>query len=366
MPTFLKLVSLTAVASIGAALAACSSDPAGTGGTGGTGGSSTTSSSSATTGSTGGTGGSGTGGSGTGGMAPAAPTFVAHFDATKGELPEGLFVTGNKAYVGYAALGKIITVDLTSGTVADFGSIPAPPMNAGFMLGIVADAAGHVYVGFGGGPGTPVKNGVYKLPPAGGAVTTPWAMDAEMSFPNGLTFDDKGNLFVSDSGGFIFKIAADGTVTKWLSDPSFTATGPMCMFAAPFPIGINGIVFDKGAFFLANTNLAQISTVPVKADGTAGTPSILIGPDCNALGGIDGLAPDGNGGLYGVVNSTNRLVHLTAGGTKVDDLFKGPPLDNPASVSVATVGGKKSAFITNSSFFNTTAPTPGLVAYPLP
>ncbi|MFT3775952.1 MAG: hypothetical protein QM820_62200 [Minicystis sp.] len=353
----IKLASLATIASLGIALAACSnSDTNGTGGTGGgTGGTPSSSSSSSS---------SGTGG--TGGTAPAEPTFVAHFDAAKGELPEGLFINGNKALVGYAALGKIVNVDLTAGTISDFGSIPAPPANAGFMLGIIADGSGNVYVGFGGGPGTPVKNGVYKLPAAGGAVNDPWAADPEMNFPNGFVFDDKKNLFVADSGGAIFKIAGDGTVTKWLADPSLSAAGANCSFGAPFPIGGNGIVFDKGVFYVANTNVGQIVSIPVNGDGSPGTPAILVGPDCNALGGIDGLASDGDGGLYGVINSQSKLVHLAAGSSKFEDVFTGAPLDNPASISVATVGGKKAAFITNSAFFDMKAPAPGLLSYPLP
>jgi sugar lactone lactonase YvrE len=296
----------------------------------------------------------------------AMPSFVAPTDPQKGELPEGLFVVGDKAYMGYAALGKIVTVDLKTGTVSDFGSIPTPPMNGGFMLGIVVDAGGAVYVGFGGGPGTVVKNGVYKIPAAGGAVTAPWAQDAAMNFPNGLVFDDKNNLFVADSGGAIFKIASDGTVAKWAEDPALSATGATCTFGAPFPIGANGIVLKNGVFTIANTNLAQIVTVPVNTDGTAGKAAVLAGPDCNALGGIDGIALDANGDLYGVVNSQSKIVRLAAGSSTIEALFTGKPLDNPASITIATVGGKKSAYITNASFFNMTSPTPGLLSYPLP
>jgi sugar lactone lactonase YvrE len=350
------LTKLGALATSLGLLAACSgSDPGTTTGTGGTSSSSSASSASATT---------GTGG--TGGATPAVPTFVAHLDPAKGELPEGLFVVGNKAYVGLAALGKIVTVDLTSGTVADFGSIPAPPMNGGFMLGIVADAAGNVYVGFGGGPGMVVKNGVYKIPAAGGAVTAPWAADPAMNFPNGLILDDKGNVVVADSGGTIFKIAPDATVTTWLADPSLSAAGATCSFMAPFPIGANGIALSKGVYYVSNTNLAQIVSIPVKADGTAGTPALLAGPDCDGLGGIDGIALDGAGDIYAVLNSQNKLVHLAAGTSKIDAVFTGTPLDNPASISVGAVGGKASLLITNSAFFDTATPAPGLLGYPLP
>lgn len=367
MPDFTKLGFL-AVASIGVGslLGACSS--AATTTTTGTGGSSASSSSAHGTG----TGGGSTShaasssASGTGGSTPEVPTFVAHLDPMKGELPEGLFVSGTKAYVGLAGLGKIVTVDLPGGAVKDFGSIPAPPaMNGGFMLGIVVDAAGDAFVGFGGGPGMVVKNGVYKIPAAGGAVTAPWASDPSMNFANGLVFDAAGNIFVADSGGFIFKIAKDGTVTTWLTDPSLVGKGSTCMFAAPFAIGANGIVQSGNAFYVANTNFGQIVKIPIKGDGSAGTPTLLAGPDCNALGGIDGISLDTDGSILGVLNGQSKIVRVGMDG-KTTTLSSGKPLDNPASTWIATVGGKKALYVTNSAFFDMTMPAPGLLEYPLP
>lgn len=295
---------------------------------------------------------------------PAAPTFVAQFDPAKGQQPEGLYVAGSKAYVGWAGLGKIETVDLPGGAVKDFGSIPAPPMNGGFMLGIVVDASSNVYVGFGGGPGMVVKNGVYKIPAAGGAVMAPWASDPAMNFPNGLIFDAQNNLFVSDSGGTIFKITSNGTASKWLSDPSLVASGN-CAFAAPFPVGANGIVQSGNAFYVANTNVGQIVKIPINADGSAGAPSIFAGPDCNALGGIDGISLDTDGSIIAVLNAQAKIVRVDTSG-KVSTLFTGKPLDNPASTAIATVGGKKALYITNSAFFDMKTPAPGLLEYPLP
>ena len=363
MPDFTKLGFL-AVASVGVGslLAACSSAATTTG----SGGSSSSSHSAAT--GTGGGSSSHTASSsatGTGGSTPEVPTFVAHLDPMKGQLPEGLFVTGSKAYVGLAVLGKIVTVDLPGGAVTDFGSIPAPPaMNGGFMLGIVVDAAGEAYVGFGGGPGTVVKNGVYKIPAAGGAVTAPWASDAAMNFPNGLILDATGNVFVADSGGFIFKIAKDASVTKWAADPSLVGTGTG-LFAAPFPIGANGIVQSGSAFYVSNTNIGQIVKIPIKADGTAGAPTVFAGPDCNVFGGIDGIALDADGSILAVLNAQNKIIRVGLDG-KATTLFSGKPLDNPASTSIATVGGKKALYVTNSAFFDKAAPAPGLLELPLP
>jgi sugar lactone lactonase YvrE len=363
-------IVLVALGALGAAMAGCGS-PADTtsttgttdsGGAGGTGGSGGGTGGTATGG--GGTGGTATGGGGTGGTA-AAPEFVKQLDAAKFEFAEGLFVSKGVAYVGLAALGKVIKIDVADGTVSDFGAIPPIPMNAGFMLGIVVDAAGNALVGFGGGPGVDVKNGVYKIPAAGGSVADPFASDPEMNFPNGLVIDADKNLFVADSGGAIFKIKSDGTVTKWTADPLLLGTDMTCMYAAPFPIGGNGIVILDGAFYVANTNLGSIVKIPIKADGTAGTAALFSGPDCEALGGIDGLAVDADGkSLLAVLNSQQKLVRIDPTG-KISDVFVGAPLDNPASIVVEKDAASATAYITNSSFFNMTMPTPGLLAYKL-
>jgi sugar lactone lactonase YvrE len=209
-----------------------------------------------------------------------------------------------------------------------------------------------------------VKNGIYKIPAAGGAVTTPWASDPSMNFPNGLLFDAANDLFVADSGGFIFEITPAGTVSKWLDDPLLVGSGT-CMFAAPFPIGANGIVESGNAFYVSNTNIGSIVKIPIMADGSAGVPSVFAGPDCNALGGIDGIALDSDGSLVGVVNAQNKLVRIGTDG-KIKSLFAGAPFDNPASVSIATIGGAKAVYITNSAFFDTKSPAPGLLSFPLP
>jgi sugar lactone lactonase YvrE len=296
------------------------------------------------------------------------PRFVAELDATRGELLEGLFVKGTKAYIGYAVLGKIGVVDLTTGALTPFGQIPAPPPNGGFMLGIVVDAADNVYVGFGGSPGSvdggpATPNGIYKLPPGGGSVSEPWATDPNMNFPNGLVFDEEGRLLVADSGGTVFVIDATGKVSTWLADPSLVGSGSPCPSRAPFPIGANGVVLRDGIAYVSNTGFGQVVAIPM-VNGAAGRPRIVAGPDCALLAGLDGLALDDDGSLIGAVNWQNRLVRIGERG-EVEDLFDGRPLDNPASTSVARVRGQWTLFVTNSSFLDTTSPTPGLLAFPL-
>lgn len=352
MRTALFTKALSTAALFGTLLAGCGgSDTGGAGGQGTTGSSTTTSASGTTSGGT-------TSGTTT---SPAAPVWVAKTDVMKGEFPEGLFVEKGTAYLGFAGLGTIKKVALPGGTVSDFGALPPIPMNGGFLLGITVDASGNAYVGFGGGPGSPVKNGIYKIPAAGGSVTDPFASDPAMNFPNGLLLDG-ANLFVADSGGTIFEVAPDGKVSTWLSDASLSGANAPCGGGAGFPIGANGIVKIGGAFYVSNSNLAQIVKIPIRQDGTAGTPEVVLA-DCALLGGIDGIAVDPDGtSVLAALNAQSKLVRVDSAG-KVTELFAGPPLDNPASLAIEP--GSSTVYITNSSFASQ-APQPGLLSFELP
>jgi sugar lactone lactonase YvrE len=305
-----------------------------------------------------GTGGMGTGGMGTGGMV-GTPVVIAPLDPTKGELPEGVWAVGNSAFIGMAPTGVIQKVDLTTGMVSPFGSITVPMNNAAFTLGITTDAANNVYVGQSAAMPGP-QPGVYKFASTGGAQGMPWAKDAAMNFPNALYLDGT-SLYVADSGGTIFKIdTTNAMVTKWST--AMELQGPTgCMFGAMFPIGANGIVKVGDAFYVANTNLGSLLRIPI-TNGMAGTPVVVV-KDCNTLGGIDGIAADTNGNILAVINSQSKLVSITPTGM-VKTLFSGAPLSNPASIVLATVKGKKTAVITNASFF-TMPPKPGIVTIPL-
>src|SRR5262249_1537123 len=141
-------------------------------------------------------------------------------------------------------------------------------------------------------------------------------------------------------------------------------TDTSCKFAAPWALGANGLLTDGAALYVANTNLGQIAKIPILADGEPGLPDVIAGPDCSALGGVDGLAFDGEGGILAVLNSQNKLLRVGVDG-KVTELFAGAPLDNPASVAVATIGSTKSVFVTNSAL-SSQNPLPGLLSMPLP
>lgn len=299
---------------------------------------------------------------------PASLVPIIGFDAAKYELAEGLAVRGGKAYVGLAPLGAVLEVDPT-GTSKPYGSVPAG-YDKGYTLGLAFGGDGALFVAQtvnvpdAGAPAA----GVYKIPPGGGAATTPFATSAEMVFPNGIALDAKGGLFVTDSAtGLVFGVTAAGVVSKWKADPKLSGS-PACPAPLPFPIGANGIVATSTAVFVTNTAKGSLLKIPVHPDGSAGDVEVLL-EDC-AYVGLDGLARDGDAFLVAQNGLPGRLLRVDAGG-KVAVAYAGALLDGPASVAIDVWQGRRAALVTSSAFFSVGAdggaPRPGLAAYaPLP
>lgn len=83
---------------------------------------------------------------------------------------------------------------------------------------------------------------------------------------------------------------------------------------------------------------------------------MLAGPDCEALGGADGLARAPDGSFVVAVNRQNKLVSVSPNG-KAHTLARGEPFDFPASVAYRG----DTLYATNFAFHNASA---GLPAHP--
>jgi len=142
---------------------------------------------------------------------------------------------------------------------------------------------------------------VLRVNPVTGAATQFASIPGGASAgPNALTFDDDGNVYVSDSfQGVIWKIPpGGGSATSWASSPLLTTAG------VP-PFGANGIAFnrDRSAMFVANTGNDTIVKIPV-AGGVAGTPEVFV----NSINGADGLIMDDADNLWVAANQADEIV----------------------------------------------------------
>jgi sugar lactone lactonase YvrE len=157
-------------------------------------------------------------------------------------------------------------------------------------------------------------------------MTIPQANQAN-SFLNAITFDASGRIYVSDSGnGTIWRATLQPNMsvqaTAWIGP----AGDPQGLLAAPTAggrlsptcCGANGIAFSNGGtrFFVANTGFRNIIQIPVNADGTAGTPFILV----TGINGPDGIAVQkagtAAGRLWVAANQSDEIVVIdTVSGT---------------------------------------------------
>lgn len=269
-------------------------------------------------------------------------------------VPESIAIDHDGAfYMGIPFTGHVVKVTAggTQSTLATF-----PGMNP---LGVRLDNEGNVFVAV-------PNSGVWELPAGGG---TKKLLAGGPGLWNGLAFDHRGNLFVSDShGGAIWRIGKDGSFSKWSGSSLLlgtTAPGP-CGLQHPAvpsfgPLGANGIAFNKhGDMLVANTDFGTIVRIPANPDGTAGVASIFAGPVCS-LWGADGVDMDNADNLYVAANSKGQIDRVDPDGN-VEVLAAGSPLNFPSDVAFGTGRGERTQlFISNFAAFMTSNGAPGVL-----
>ena len=206
--------------------------------------------------------------------------------------PEGVAVDAQGTVWAGGEAGQVYRIE--AGTPVEVCS------TGGFLLGLALDAAGLVYACDTG------RKEVLRIDPATGQIDTysSGAPGSPFRNPNFPVFDDAGNLYVTDSGGWqtddgdIKVIRPDGSTELWTSDLPRFPNG--CCLSA------------DGAFLLVIESLTPgVSRIPIGADGTAGRPESI----CELPGSVpDGLAVDESGGFFVACYRPDRLYYVDAGG----------------------------------------------------
>ena len=121
---------------------------------------------------------------------------------------------------------------------------------------------------------------------------------------NALTFDKAGNGYVSDSfNGVIWQIPPyGGSYSSWSAGPLL---GNGAGTLTP-PFGAKGVEFNTAGniLYVADTAYHQIIQIPVNANGTAGTASILI----TGINAPDGIMVDRNDNIWICSNQEDEIV----------------------------------------------------------
>ena len=162
--------------------------------------------------------------------------------------------------------------------------------------------------------------------------------------PNGLVFDNAGNLYVSDSfEGAIFRIDQAQTCSPCVA--SLVVHDPLLATAGFPPFGANGLAFnrDQSTLFIANTGDDRV----LKLDLATKVVSVFA----ESVDGADGLAVDANGLLWVAANQADQLVALNERGRVVAKVgsFEGVRNGRPEGflfpASLVFVG--REVFVTN-------------------
>ena len=201
-----------------------------------------------------------------------------------------------------------------SWVVADLG--PAMPGTYG-ILGLTTDWFGNIYAAM--SSANPDNHGVWKISPYGR--TKRLKGSENINVPNALTFDYRGNLYVTDSfpkvdtdPGLVWKYGRRTREFEVWAESLLLAPDPVIN---PFPFpgpGANGIAYARNHIYVANNEKSLILDIPILRNGRSGKIEIIAGswpppppppegppPAPGLLFAPDGLSIDIKGDLYSVV-----------------------------------------------------------------
>jgi sugar lactone lactonase YvrE len=290
---------------------------------------------------------------------------VYRFDPSQGQYLEGLAIDkhGN-IYVGLAFIGEIWKFAPDGTLTAPFATTDVAMANgqfSGAIVGLAVDHQGNLYVC--NASNVAGTHGIWKVDRDGHAALfaaldplshpeatplTPYLPSQiignpplEYGFPNGMAFDEAGNLYVGDSPlGLIWKITKKGEAEVWLQDQLLNVT-------TPDGFGANDIEFDRGFMYVSNLEQGSVVRIKMPVDHQRPIPEVFVqGP---SLIGADGLAFDVSHNLYMAIDVQNTLVRITPDGTITTLATFSDGLDYPASTSFGQTPGERTVlYFTNA------------------
>lgn len=198
--------------------------------------------------------------------------------------PDGRVYAGGEA-------GQLYRVDLADGSCEEFAN------TGGFVLGLALDADANVYACDGG------RQEIVKVTPDGTVSTyANGSSDRSMSVPNYPVFDDGGNLYVSDSGGWgerdgvIWRVTREGDTSVWDASANGFTNG-MCLSR------------DGRSMYVVESSPPLISRVKIRGDGTARERSVVVELPRTVP---DGIALDVEGALIISLYNPNIIYRYTS------------------------------------------------------
>jgi hypothetical protein len=143
--------------------------------------------------------------------------------------------------------------------------------------------------------------------------------------PNGLVFNNGGDLYFSDSfQGAIFRIDDAGTCSLPCAVTTVIHDGMLATAGFP-PFGANGLALstDESILFITNTGDDRVLTLDLD--------TLDIGVFAESINGADGIAFDQAGRLWVVGNQADQLVILNLDGRGIFEMGEFLGLENDGS-----------------------------------
>jgi len=250
------------------------------------------------------------------------------FDESAGQNTEGIALdrTGD-VFVSVSPLGDLWKIPAGSTTPQPFGHVDGVVPGRDFgMLGLAVDVFGNVYAAV--QSADPAVDGVWRFDRRTGDASRLPGTSA-IAIPNGLAFDTRGNLFVTDSAaGAIWRIPWGGSAQVWLQDPALSGDGSLGLGV---PLGANGIAYRNGVLTVTNTERRTILAID---------RSRSIDVVTTLAGNPDGVAMDVFGNAYVAINLQDTIARVAPDGS-IGVIASGDPLDFPSSVAFGTAGGQR-------------------------
>ena len=245
------------------------------------------------------------------------------------DVSGNLYITDGSTYSTYKVSNGIVTTIAGKNQPPGFGGDNGPAMTAEFNLpdGVAVDVLGNVYIA------DTLNQRIRKI--ANGIITTiagngtagfagdngPASSD-ELNFPNGITLDSNGILYVADTVNNRIRKIANGTITTVAGNGTqgFGGdNGPPLNAALNHPLGI--AVDPAGNLYTAdaqNNRIRKIANGKITTIAGNGTPHYGgdNGPATAAILNLDlygGLAVDPAGDLY-IADKLNNCIRKVVNG----------------------------------------------------
>lgn len=271
---------------------------------------------------------------------------IISFDAGAAEFPEGVAVADDGAiYVSFLPLAQLVRIAPGSENVEVVGAIEGLQEGDLGMLGVEIGPDGGIYTSV--SSTNPEANGVWRFDAETGEATLVDGTES-VGLANDMTFDEEGNMYVSDmAGGAIWIVPAGGSAEQWIQDPLITGDAHV---GIGFPLGANGLALIDSTLYVGVTELGTVVSIPVEDDGSAGTPELFVEFESENGLLVDGVATDAEGNLYVTHLNTHQVVRVAPDGTVETIATADDGLNGPASVEISTSEeGSETAFVTNLS-----------------